>query len=155
MRGIGQAEPVCPNCRAPRHPAGGPADAPGAAGAGAARAAARGRHGWRLTLPNHAVVRLNPGLVRVGRASEGTIGDVLQYFPHVHREHLSLNVHNTTLELKVPKKVTNPVFLYSPESPEPGRLEPGGSVALDDTVSNTCIVCLGQCCFIKIDRGEA
>jgi hypothetical protein len=106
-------------------------------------------------LPNHTTIPLTEGAVTVGRDSPGVIGGVLQYFPHVHREHLKLNVRADSLDYTVPKRAANPVFQYYPGNDEPERLDLDTPIALDAQVDNERVFCLGQCCFIRIDRGEA
>lgn len=117
------------------------------------------RHGWRLTLPNHVTVPLNDGEFLVGRATEGLVGQVLQLFDTVSREHLRLNVTADHLEVILNPTATSPTFEYAapdagqPELATPRPLKPNRVRAL--STSDSLTLCLGQCCFIRIDRGEA
>lgn len=114
------------------------------------------RHGWRLWLPNHVVVPLAEGSHDIGRKSGGEVGAVLCLFPHVSRVHLELNVTPRSLEV-YPLPNTNPVFTFDEASGsgtdprEPILVEAGLTVLPGQGRT----FCLGQCCFIRIDRGEA
>lgn len=118
------------------------------------------RHGWRLTLPNHVRVALEDGAIRIGRESDGITGEVLQLFSQVSREHLLLEVRPETLRVRVDDD-KNPVFLYRDGEPtlaqrnRPSVLEPGRIETLQADSGTSLTLCMGQCCFIKIDRGEA
>lgn len=116
------------------------------------------RHHWRITLPNHVPVPLPEGHIAIGRQTPGPIGSVLQLFEHVSRHHLDLDV--TPEELRVsPVADTNPVFTFAdggdlarPETAfHPRRMSHTESVAPHETLT----LCLGQCCFVRLDRGEA
>lgn len=116
------------------------------------------RHGWRMTLPNHAVVPLEEGMLAVGRATLGPIGPVLQLFPHVSRHHVTLNVTEDMVMVYVAEGASNPVFTVrrasSSASSERHQLRPVTRSASIDRHGQMTL-CLGQCCFIHIDRGQA
>lgn len=115
------------------------------------------RHGWRLTLPNHVVVPLAEGSHHIGRGSQGMVGQVLRLFTHVHHDHLTLNVTSDGVDIIV-ERGKNPVFEYpeavDPHAPveasQPSELRGQRSLTRHDART----LCLGQCCFIRIDRGE-
>lgn len=112
--------------------------------------------GWRLTLPNHVRVPLPEGVLQVGRETDGIIGVVLSLFAHVHRHHLTLAVKPDTITVQVPKG-KNPVFEF-PEHVDVN--DPATAFAPREVrvrqlgTSDAVTLCLGQCCFIRIDRGE-
>lgn len=116
------------------------------------------RYGWRMTLPNHAVVPLQVGKLELGRATPDPIGPVLQLFQHVSRHHVTLNVTEEMVNVYVAQTANNPVFTVSGGSSlgaaERYQLKPITRLASIDT-GRQLTLCLGQCCFIRIDRGEA
>lgn len=117
--------------------------------------------GWRLTLPNHMAMTLGDGLFTLGRATAGLPGQVLELFSQVSREHLNLEVLPDTLRVWALAD-KNPSFAYpasEASSPDdqlhPTLLQPGDPVVLRAGGTDSLVVQLAQCCFIKIDRGEA
>ena len=123
------------------------------------QASAQARYGWRMTLPNHAIVPLEIGKLELGRATRDPIGPVLQLFQHVSRHHVTLNVTQDVVMAYVAESAGNPVFAVRED-------DSGASAAeryqLRSVTRSTSIdkagrmtLCLGQCCFIRIDRGEA
>lgn len=125
----------------------------------AASTSTRGRHGWRMTLPNYATVPLEVGKLDLGRATHDPIGPVLQLFQHVSRHHVTLNVTEEVVTVYVAQGAGNPVFTVRED---PSRDEAAERFLLKPVTRSTSIdrtgqmtLCLGQCCFIRIDRGEA
>lgn len=119
------------------------------------------KHGWRMTLPNYTVVPLpvtGRALV-VGRSSEGPIGRVLQLFEHVSKSHVTLEVHEDSLTILPSDAVTNPTFLFPDTrvADDPALSQPPDVLPrrLSLGVEDSAVLCLGQCCFVRIDRGEA
>lgn len=122
--------------------------------------AAPGHHGWRVTLPNHQRLLLTERYLVIGRSTPGPIGDVLSLFNTVSRRHLDVVISNDKDRVDIKTKTgAGPTFQFEldtltggPAEPEPALMEPGTpySIARPQGI----ILCLGQCCFIKIDVGE-
>lgn len=125
-----------------------------------AHEAAAAAYGWRLTLPNHLRLPLVNGSYAVGRSSRGVLGDSLRLFGQVSKHHLTLEVATDILRVYVlPEK--NPVFTQpagdSVDRAQLGLTEllPGEPVVLRAGDGDAVTLLIAQCCFLKIDRGEA
>lgn len=119
------------------------------------------RHGWRMILPNHTIVPLEVTgrpLV-VGRASEGPIGRVLQLFAHVSEEQLTLEIRDGSLTIFRSEEATNPTFEFpaTNDANDPALQNPPVILPRrrDLRAGEAVELCLAQCCFIRIDRGDA
>ena len=107
-----------------------------------------GLHGWRITLPDFSVLPLPPGQHIVGRGH--TLSDrarVLRQFADVSRVQLELDVTAQTLEVNVPGPSTV-VFLVEGDEYRPITTQTMGP-------GDAWTLCLGQNCFVRIDRGVA
>jgi hypothetical protein len=109
--------------------------------------------GWRLTLPNFDVVTLaNREKYLIGRQSDDPIGPILQLYGTVSREHLWININDDGSNLTVSpvKDTVTRVFTSSPKGPPPKLTRAMTLTAVNPSL----IMCLGQGCFMKIDRGN-
>jgi len=151
---------VCAMCRHSRVAAPDPDPGPGN-GRDDSTPPTRRRYGWRMILPNHTIVPLEVTgrpLV-VGRASEGPIGRVLQLFGQVSQEQLTLEVRDDSLTIFRSERATNPTFEFpaAVDANDPLLQSPPGVLPRrrDLRAGESVELCLAQCCFIRIERGEA
>lgn len=143
--------PVCAVCARPRTaPEPAPTRAPAQEPRGRQHDTPRGGvHGWRITLPDFSVVALSTGSHAIGRgASHPAIARVLRLYPDVSRAQLELDVAKDFLEVHVPSTSRTLVFHVEGEQFTQivtQAMGPGDAWTL----------CLGQSCFVRIDRGVA
>ena len=108
-----------------------------------------GVHGWRLMLPDFSVVPLATGTHKIGRGSTlPGIARVLGFFPDVSRVQLELDVTSQTLEVHVPRRSHTSVFRVNGDKFSPIKTQMMG-------MGDAWTLCLGQSCFVRIDRGVA
>ena len=79
------------------------------------------RFGWRLTLSNHAVLRLDNGAVHIGRESgPERIRTFCRLFGDVSKKHLSLNVTDRAVVVEV-HKTQQDVRVFLPNAGDIGQ----------------------------------
>ena len=107
-----------------------------------------GVHGWRIMLPDFSVVPLATGKHEIGRGSTlPAIAQVLRRFADVSRAQLELDVTSQNLEVHVPRRST-PVFRVNGDQFTEIKTQMMG-------MGDAWTLCLGQSCFVRIDRGVA
>lgn len=108
-----------------------------------------GVHGWRITLPDFSVVPLAKGTHVIGRGgAQPDIARVLRRFADVSRMQLELDVTSQTLEVHVPSPSGTSVFRVDGDQFTQIKTQTMG-------LADAWTLCLGQSCFVRIDRGVA
>lgn len=111
--------------------------------------ASGGVHGWRIMLPDFSVVPLATGKHEIGRGSTlPDIAQVLRRFADVSRVQLELDVTSQNLEVHVPRRSHTPVFRVNGDQFTRIKTQMMG-------MGDAWTLCLGQSCFVRIDRGVA
>jgi|JI9StandDraft_1071089.scaffolds.fasta_scaffold196984_2 hypothetical protein len=108
-----------------------------------------GLHGWRITLPDFSMVALPTGSHTIGRGDvHPAIARVLRLFPDVSRAQLELDVTTDFLEVHVPS--TSRTLVFHVQGDQFTQI-----VTQAMSPSDAWTLCLGQSCFVRIDRGVA